>query len=269
VHERGRRVTPLGEGTDHVTYLVDEELVARFAKGPDAAAAVEREARLLAAVAAISPVAVPEPIRVHSAAGCLVYRRLPGVPLLEVREESHAEAIAATLGTLLATLHTAAHLRDLVEPDEFTPREWQAEAAEHYAAVREAVPPAYRPAIEDFLAVPAPDPQSALVFSHNDLGIEHVLVDPGSATVTGVIDWSDAALVDPARDFGLLCRDLGPAALDAALASHGGAAELRDRALFHARCTVFEDLAYGIQNGRPPYAEKSLAGLAWLFPPGS
>jgi len=30
--------------------------------------------------------------------------------------------------------------------------------------------------------------------------------------VTGIIDWSDAAIVDPAHDFGLLHRDLGPAA---------------------------------------------------------
>jgi aminoglycoside phosphotransferase (APT) family kinase protein len=42
------------------------------------------------------------------------------------------------------------------------------------------------------------------VFSHNDLGIEHVLIDPGTWTVTGIIDWSDAAIVDPAIDFGLL-----------------------------------------------------------------
>jgi aminoglycoside phosphotransferase (APT) family kinase protein len=34
---------------------------------------------------------------------------------------------------------------------------------------------------------------------------------------TGIIDWSDAALADPAYDFGLLCRDLGAAALDLAL----------------------------------------------------
>jgi len=51
------------------------------------------------------------------------------------------------------------------------------------------------------------------VFSHNDLGIEHVLGTPATAAVTGVIDWGDAALIDPACDFGLLYRDLGAAAL--------------------------------------------------------
>jgi aminoglycoside phosphotransferase (APT) family kinase protein len=39
--------------------------------------------------------------------------------------------------------------------------------------------------------------RAELVLSHNDLGIEHVLVDPATLEVTGVVDWSDAAIVDP------------------------------------------------------------------------
>ncbi len=56
-----------------------------------------------------------------------------------------------------------------------------------------------------------------------------MLVDPDTWEVTGIIDWSDAAIVDPAYDFGLLYRDLGPRA--------------RRRA----------------------YVDKSLAALEWLF----
>ena len=88
--------------------------------------------------------------------------------------------------------------------------------------------------------------------------------------MTGVIDWSDAAIVDPAVDFGLLYRDLGPAAAHAAVGSYRtGANELvalEERARFYARCSVFEDLAYGLQTGRDRYVDKSLAALAWLFP---
>jgi aminoglycoside phosphotransferase (APT) family kinase protein len=56
--------------------------------------------------------------------------------------------------------------------------------------------------IQAFLATTPPDGTPAQVFSHNDLGIENVLVDPDTAAVTGVLDWADAALVDPAYDFG-------------------------------------------------------------------
>ena len=110
-------------------------------------------------------------------------------------------------------------------------------------------------AIESFLDAAPPEDDYTPVFSHNDLGIEHVLVDPLLWTVTGIIDWSDAAIVDPAVDLGRLHRDLG---------SHAPAT---DRVLFYARCGLLEDLAYGLDTDRPAYVEKSLAALAWLFPP--
>jgi aminoglycoside phosphotransferase (APT) family kinase protein len=87
------------------------------------------------------------------------------------------------------------------------------------AAAAVEVPVVYRRPVKAFLDAPPPASGWAPIFSHNDLGIEHVLVDPGTWTVTGVIDWSDAAIVDPAVDFGLLYRDLGPAAAQAALAA--------------------------------------------------
>ena len=66
--------------------------------------------------------------------------------------------------------------------------------------------------VEAFLDAESPAGGWTPVFSHNDLGIEHVLVDPDTWTVTRIIDWSDAQIVDPAVDFGVLYRDLGPAA---------------------------------------------------------
>jgi aminoglycoside phosphotransferase (APT) family kinase protein len=80
-------------------------------------------------------------------------------------------------------------------------------------AVAGRVPAPYRPAVEAFLAAEPPPDTAARVFSHDDLGVEHVLVDPATGTVTGVIDWADAGLVDPATDCGRVLRDLGPAAL--------------------------------------------------------
>ena len=120
-----------------------------------------------------------------------------------------------------------------------------------------------------FLAAPPPAGGYTLVFSHNDLGVEHVLVDP-AWTVTGVIDWTDAALVDPAYDFGLLYRDLGPDAVDAAVRTYRTSVDnigaLRERAAFYARCSVLEDLAYGLGSGQTRYVDNSIAALAWLFP---
>jgi aminoglycoside phosphotransferase (APT) family kinase protein len=147
---------------------------------------------------------------------------------------------------------------------------WRSEAAETYATVAGEVPVAHRRPVEAFLEARPPAEGWTPVFSHNDLGIEHVLVAPGTWTVTGIIDWSDAAIVDPAVDFGLLYRDLGPAAAHAAMGRYRAAGNdfvtLAEGAAFYARCSVFEDLAYGLQTGSDKYVAKSLAALAWLFP---
>ena len=78
-------------------------------------------------------------------------------------------------------------------------------------------------------------------------------------------------MVDAAYDFGLICRDLGPTALDAALDSYrtrfAADPAIGDRALFYARCSVFEDLAYGLHPEHRMYFDKSVTALTWLFPP--
>jgi aminoglycoside phosphotransferase (APT) family kinase protein len=271
-------VVRMGEGLDNLAYEVNGELVVRWSKQPDPAAraaGVGREARLLAAVAAISPLPVPEPAFTVPEQGCLAYRKLPGRPLLDLPQpwrSAPASSVGATLGELLTALHAAPveHLAVLADVDDQPLAEWRGEAAETYATMTGRVPAAHRGAVEAFLEAPPPAGGWTPVFSHNDLGIEHVLVDPGSWTVTGVIDWSDAAIVDPAVDVGLLYRDLGPAAAHAALGSYrtevNDLATLGERAVFYARCSLFEDLAYGIRTGQDRYVAKSLAALAWLFP---
>ncbi len=80
-------VVRLGWGLDNVAYEVDGELIVRFSTDPDQARRaqrVRREARLLAAVARISPLPVPKPKFTVPERGCLAYVELPGVPLLDV-----------------------------------------------------------------------------------------------------------------------------------------------------------------------------------------
>jgi aminoglycoside phosphotransferase (APT) family kinase protein len=275
-HRPGHRVgpaVPLGAGLDHTAFEVDG-LVVRFGTEPGSGV---REARLLAAIATVSPLPVPRPMFADDT--CLAYPKLPGVSLLDRPEPErarHAPAVGAALGDLLAAVHAANVDPDLVSTQDSAPgadaslraapgAQWLAEAARAHADITASLPAARRPAVESFLRS-APPPAAGLhVLSHNDLGIEHVLVDPATGAVTGVIDWSDAALTDPAYDFGLILRDLGPAALAAAVRAYGGEVSTA-RASFYARCKLLEDLAYGLRSGRDAYVTKSLTGLAWLFP---
>ncbi|GAA4135143.1 phosphotransferase family protein [Actinomadura keratinilytica] len=259
-------VAALGEGEDNTAYEVNGELIVRFAKDGDPrrrAAKVRREAALLGFVAGISPLPVPEPRFVAAERGCLAYAKLPGVPLIDVA--GPPAAVAETLGGLLRALHDvpASRATRFAEVDDEPTEAWRREAAATYAQLAGEVPGRYRPAVERFLAAPPPEGGTDPVFTHNDLGIEHVLAD--GARVTGVIDWSDAAITDPAVDFGRLYRDLGPGALDAALRRYGDR-EPAERAVFYARCAVLEDMAYGIETGDEKYLRKSLRALDWLFP---
>ncbi|MFD3484551.1 phosphotransferase family protein [Streptomyces sp. NPDC058665] len=277
---RADSVVLLGEGEDNIAYEVNGELIVRFSKEPDPvrrAARVGSEVRLLAAVAGVSPLPVPEPSFTAAEDGCLAYFKLPGRPLIDLplpQRAAHDAVIGVRIGELLSALHEVpvGPMERLVGVDDEPAEAWLDEAADTYAVIAANVPTAHRPAVEAFLGEPPPAGGHSLAFSHNDLGIEHVLVDADAPTwtFTGVIDWSDAAICDPARDFGLLYRDLGATALHSALRSYrtdAHAAEaIRARAAFYAKCGVLEDLAYGIETGRAAYLDKSLAALTWLYP---
>jgi aminoglycoside phosphotransferase (APT) family kinase protein len=271
-------VVPFGEGADNVAYEVNGDLVVRFSKEPDPvrrARRVQREALLLWTVADISPVPVPVPIFTVAEEGCLAYFKIFGVPLLDLPADlrlTHGHSVGSEMGALLAALHAVPleQMADLVGTDRTSPVEWRDDAASSFRTVADHVPAAYHAPVEAFLVAPPPEDGGRDVFSHHDLGIEHILFDPATSAISGVLDWSDAAFADPAYDFGLILRDLGPVALDAAFTGYGrDDPGLRERAVFYARCRVFEDLAYGLEMGREAYAEKSLAALAWLFPPAT
>ncbi len=264
---RAENVVRLGEGQENVAFEVDGELIVRFSKEPDVserARLVENEARLLTAVAGVSPLPVPEPVFTAPELGCLAYFAIQGTPLLRLPQSerlARAEPLARTLRELLAALHAvpAGRMTGLVDVDDPPASEWLSDAVECHAAVAGLVPSSLRGAVESFLAAPPPDGAYDPVFSHNDLGMEHVIVDPATWTVTGVIDWGDAAIDDPAYDHGLLFRDLGPVTL------RGESDALRERAVFYARCTVLEDLAYGVETGLRLFVDRSVAAMEWVF----
>jgi aminoglycoside phosphotransferase (APT) family kinase protein len=245
-------VSPLGGGLTNRAYLVNDDLIARVAMLPDEAA-TRYEVDVLTTVRAATDVPVPAPIVVVPSAGLTVYRRLPGTPLSAIPRDRRA------VGNLVATLDR--FRRDIatirVDRTDVAPAaEWLADARESYTTVAGRVPPPLRPAVERFLADDAgPAPPSRHVFCHNDLGAEHILVDPGSGRITGIIDWSDAAMADPASDTGRLLRDLGREAI-----------RPEPRAVFYARCTALEDLAYGLGQDRQAYADNAVAALVELFP---
>jgi aminoglycoside phosphotransferase (APT) family kinase protein len=267
-----RRVTALGEGLDNAAFEVDGELVVRKSKEADPilrAAAIRRETYLLAAVARISTLPVPEPAVADLEAGFIAYRRLPGRPLMD-HPAAEPARLAPALGRFLDRLHQTPpeEVERLVVRDAYPLASWLRDAEEDYRGISGRLPAKARRLIEDFLGRTPPAEPRAPAFCHNDLGAEHVLVDAGAGTITGIIDWTDAAITDPARDLALVYRDLGPEACRLTLAHYENPFDDadRERAIFYARCKLVEDLAYGLGNpGAERYAEAGLSRLARTF----
>ncbi|GAA2987376.1 aminoglycoside 3'-phosphotransferase [Actinokineospora diospyrosa] len=67
--------------------------------------------------------------------------------------------------------------------------------------------------LDELVSLPAP-PED-LVVCHGDLGLDNVLVDPGTHEVTGVIDVGRLGMADRWRDLAILLRDAGPDVLAA------------------------------------------------------
>ena len=233
----------LGSGLDHQAFRVGD-LVVRVT-APDACAEVTREAGLLRLLAGRLPIPVPSPRFADPARGVLAYPLLPGRPLLGRTTPASA---ATHLGRVLAELHAVDPAAVDVPAEAAEPREWLADLTGP-------------PELLEVLHADSPPPTDERVLAHTDLGAEHLLAADGR--LTGVIDWSDAAVTDPALDFARPYRDFGPAFLDEVLRAYGrDSSAFRRRITFFARCAALEDLAYG----DPAYTGPAARSLTWLFP---
>lgn len=234
-------VSELGRGLENTAFLVRAErsLVVRYRHEPDPVA-IANEARLLERVAEVAPLGVPEIAFFDGE--CLAYWFVAGRPM-----EPGDGVDAQKLGQFLEAIQALPvdEMAALVRTDHDPMAQWRDEAAEIFERHRSALTKEQRRNIESFFAEDLPGEADRLVFSHNDLGIEHVLTD--GRRITGIIDWSDAAICDPAYDYGLLLRDLAGAA-------PGVPDEFRERALFYAKVSAIEDFEYGMERG-----------LRWLF----
>lgn len=249
-HLDGGELRPMGCGLDHHTFVVDD-LVVRVAGSVGTSAPASREADLLALVGRRVSLPVPAPRFADAQLGVVAYPLLPGRSLLGRRPPPGA---AGELGRFLRDLHRIdrAEVAGLAPVDPADPDEWTDDLdgpARLLAVVRGSRPPAAR----------------RLVLAHADLGAEHILTDRGR--ISGIIDWADAAVTDPALDFARLLRDFGPGFLDDTLTAYrGGSPEMVARIGFFARCAALEDLAYGRATGRHDYVRAATRSLGWLFP---
>ena len=103
--------------------------------------------------------------------------------------------------------------------------------------------------------------------AHNDLWAEHILIDTCSGGVSGVIDWGDAVIGDPAIDFACLYTWYGKRWLENVLAHYTGTldAEVISRSRYLATCVAIHCITLGRDLGRIQWVEAGYAALQQVF----
>ena len=270
--------TFLGEGYDSVAFDVNGRWVFRFPKRPDVERQLFIERRILPLLADRAPVPVPS-FSFHGvpAAGFprhfAGYARLAGVPAIGLDASS---ANAPVLGEFLSVLHAVpAEIAADLDVPRYDPalllEEVREEALSDLHLVRDAMPDVsvgeWRPLIE---AGPRDGDAGAIspVLVHGDLAAEHILVDPAGGAVTGVIDWSEIALGDPAIDFAGMWHWGGSMLAGAVLSRYARSHDpgLIDRARYFGACRGIADILFGLETARPEYISAGTRALSLCTP---
>jgi aminoglycoside phosphotransferase (APT) family kinase protein len=207
---RGRPVSWLGAGRDNELFSVGGDWILRFPRRAERVAWLTREITIMSVVSGPLAPRVPvfELIGEPSDAfpyPFVGYRRLAGVGADQIPAAARA-GLAADIAGLFSALHRTDPA--IVPP---TPGGWEQEAWEDLKADLVTAADLARPLLgavtlaraAPYLAgqVPAPAKDGPRRFIHNDICAEHLIVDPGTGRLTGLIDFTDAMAGDPVLDF--------------------------------------------------------------------
>ena len=258
-----RSLVFLGEGWDYVAFLVDETLVFRFPRRQVGIAGTEREIAKL-------PVAVPDPLQVGIPSDKFPWP-FYGAPYIAGSEPDGSLGddlrgeLARPLARVLRALHSDATLAAVGDGLPVDPL-GRADTQVRVPRAREAIaaiadlwqpPEETESLLKEAFALPKPEPS---VVCHGDLHFRQLLVE--GSVLTGIVDWVDICLGDPAMDLSLVYGLLPRAARDTFFAEYGEvdhASDLRARVLALNLMAILA--RYGRDEGKPGIEAEALAGL--------
>lgn len=258
---RDRPMRQLAVG-DFSTWLIDESFVVRLAFNAEGDRQLQREAAALVVIRPRLNVSVPNIAVVAPAPTghlAVAYPLLRGVSGEEHRPEGRSLAAAAdTVAACLHRLHTIEpSLIDAELPEWTDDYQARLEVVVDLAdVVRSHTTHDIPPIMERYLdgTVEVPLTITDTVLCHTDLKGEHFLLDPRTSTITGIIDWADIAVDDPAVDVGSLAIWLGEKFVRSVASRYGSSPELVERGLFRIRTWILTGYARMLagENSWPP-----------------
>lgn len=267
-------VHPFDSGWDNTVLRLGTDLVLRFPRREIAVPGVHREIVVLRRLAPHLPLPIPTPLHVGVPALGFPWPWfgapfLPGTGLMASGLPFAARsAIGTALGSFLRALHApdlVAEVGDDLAADPMRRGDMPHRVAMTRTRLAELAgagilegDSATHALLDDAATLP---PSSRRAVLHGDLHAAHVLVMDGAAT--GVIDWGDVCVGDPAIDLSIAYGALGGRARTAFLAEYGpvdAATELRARAIAVNLAATL--LAYAADRGLSAVAAECRRALA-------
>ncbi len=207
---QGRQVRFLAAGWDNELFMVGEDWVFRFPKRAQQVPWLLREIEIMPVMAEalgtmvprFEYVGEPSPAFPYPFVG---YRFVPGKGADQIESLDQAR-LAEDLARLLSRLHRVDTSRIPATPAGPEATSWSA-LRTGLVGVASTVRPLLDRGLltlaEPYLvgAVPEPEQHRPGRFIHNDICPDHLLVDPVSGQLSGVIDFTDAIIGDPVLDF--------------------------------------------------------------------
>jgi aminoglycoside phosphotransferase (APT) family kinase protein len=242
-------------GWDNQVRLVDGRWVHRTPRYADREPQLRREAELLPWLAPQLPVPVPAVEVVSDDPFTVRHPYLPGT-----RCPGTSAAHGPAVGAFLRALHD-------VDAEEAV-RHGARDADASYAELRETFDrmerdvlpllPAHVAHLGGALLERLRTRPSLATVVHGDLGPEHIRVVGDE--VTGVIDWGDSGVFDPALDLAWTTQGAAPAFADAVVAAYAPEQDLLFRARDWHLLGPWHEVLYGLGSGGPEFVDSGLAG---------
>ena len=237
----------LGEGLDFQVFKVDERWLFRFPKRKSGIAKLNTEYKLLSSLGEWVSLPVPNyeyfsESHESSSRPFAGYRKLPGFSG-DVSKMVDQPGISQQLGIFLSGLHTypvdKAREADVPEKRDLVVF-WRNRSCEQLRKLDDIN--VNKDLLRCYFDNDTPKSfEGSASLVHNDLWAEHILVDSRSGGVSGIIDWGDTAIGNPAIDFACLYAWHGECWLENVLVHYTGKldAEVISRSRYLATCLAF------------------------------
>ena len=206
------------DGWDYIVIVVNDETAFRFPRREDYAKTLPIEVSFLEQFASKSPVSVPKLIYKkdeETGISFVTYEFIPGVQFTKNVSNNFSKeellTIAQQLGSFLTTVHSfpieKAKQLGVQQIDSLNSWEQRLKKIrkEVFSHISKNEQDWTIKLFESFLQIVRKMPINSVLI-HSDIRPEHIIVDPETHTLSGIIDFGDIEIADPAYDFTFLAQ---------------------------------------------------------------